>query len=135
MKRLNCAEVRFVLIGAVIIGLLSATSVSPAEDDTWTYRTDLPTARVFAGECVVDGKIYVIGGAPSASSTTEPLSRSLQRDKTFKILKGLAAKTSCQPFSLRSPSMKSSKSNSKIAVATNFFLRHPCHTVSANVTH
>jgi hypothetical protein len=91
MKRLNCAEVKFVLIGAVIIGLLSATSVSPAEDDTWTYRTDMPTARVFAGECVVDGKIYVIGGAPSASSTTEPLSRSLQRDKTFKILKGLAA--------------------------------------------
>ena len=74
----------------LLVLILGIASVSSAEEGTWTRKADIPTARVFAGGCVVDGKIYVICGAPSASSTTEPLSRSLQRDKTFKILKGLA---------------------------------------------
>jgi N-acetylneuraminic acid mutarotase len=44
--------------------------MSLAAEDTWTRKADMPTARVFAGGCVIDGKIYVIGGAPSASSVT-----------------------------------------------------------------
>jgi len=30
----------------------------------WTQKADMPTARYIAGSAVVDGKIYVIGGAP-----------------------------------------------------------------------
>jgi N-acetylneuraminic acid mutarotase len=54
-----------------LILTLGLVSLSLAIEDTWTYKTDMPTARVFAGGCVVDGRIYVIGGAPSASSTTQ----------------------------------------------------------------
>ncbi|MFC1604441.1 kelch repeat-containing protein [Planctomycetota bacterium] len=49
---------------------LGLASTSPAAEDTWTYKTNMPTARVFVGGCVLDGKIYVISGAPSASSVT-----------------------------------------------------------------
>ncbi len=31
--------------------------------NAWTQKGDMPTARSFAGSAVVDGKIYVIGGA------------------------------------------------------------------------
>ncbi len=31
---------------------------------TWTQKADIPTARYIPGSAVVDGKIYVIGGAP-----------------------------------------------------------------------
>jgi N-acetylneuraminic acid mutarotase len=31
---------------------------------TWTQKADMPTARYMAGSTVVDGKIYVVGGAP-----------------------------------------------------------------------
>ncbi len=35
----------------------------------WTQRADIPTARCFASSCELDGKIYVIGGTESTSST------------------------------------------------------------------
>ena len=57
-------------ISLVLVLVLWLTSVSLTAEDTWTYKTDMPTARVFAGGCVLDGKIYVISGAPSASSVT-----------------------------------------------------------------
>jgi len=34
-----------------------------AEGGTWTQKADMPTGRIIAGSAVVDGKIYVIGGA------------------------------------------------------------------------
>ena len=36
----------------------------------WTQRTDMPTARSFAASCELYGKIYVIGGGTSISSST-----------------------------------------------------------------
>ena len=36
--------------------------------ETWTTKTSMPTARSYSGVGVVDGKIYVIGGANSSSS-------------------------------------------------------------------
>ena len=50
---------------------ISIASVSLSAEDTWTYKANMPTARVFVGGCVLDGKIYVISGAPSASSITQ----------------------------------------------------------------
>ena len=38
--------------------------VQQAEAGTWTQKADMPTARYLSGSAVVDGKIYVIGGAP-----------------------------------------------------------------------
>ena len=69
MKWLNCAKIRLVLI-AFVSGFLGLTSVSLAAEDTWTYKADMPTVRSFFGGGVVDGKIYVIGGAPSNFSVT-----------------------------------------------------------------
>jgi N-acetylneuraminic acid mutarotase len=54
----------------VFIGLLGTASISLAQGDAWTFKADMPTARVFAGGCVIDGKIYVISGAPSTLSVT-----------------------------------------------------------------
>jgi len=41
-----------------------------AAEDTWTYKADIPTVRDFVSGCVLDGKIYVIGGFPSHYSVT-----------------------------------------------------------------
>ena len=60
-------------ISLFMVLVLGLFSVSPAVEDTWTYKTNMPTARVFVSGCVLDGKIYVIGGAPSASSVTSAI--------------------------------------------------------------
>jgi N-acetylneuraminic acid mutarotase len=52
----------FVLI---LASLLSRASVSLAVEDTWTMKTDMPTARYDFSTSVVNGKIYAIGGGTS----------------------------------------------------------------------
>jgi len=54
----------------VLVLALGLASVGLAAEDTWTYKADMPTARTWVGGCVIDGKIYVIGGATSQSSVT-----------------------------------------------------------------
>jgi predicted secreted protein/N-acetylneuraminic acid mutarotase len=57
--------------GALVLFLaLGLAAVCPAAEDTWTFKADMHTARTFVSGCVVDGKIYVIGGAPNSSSVT-----------------------------------------------------------------
>jgi N-acetylneuraminic acid mutarotase len=57
-------------ISIVLVLALGLATMSLAVEDTWTYKTNMPTARVFTGGCVIDGKIYVISGATSSSSVT-----------------------------------------------------------------
>jgi N-acetylneuraminic acid mutarotase len=57
-------------ISLVLVLILGLASMGLAAEDTWTYKADMPTARTWAGGCVLDGKIYVIGGATSVSSVT-----------------------------------------------------------------
>jgi len=57
-------------ISLVLILVLGLAFVGLAAEDTWTYKADIPTARTWVGGCVLDGKIYVIGGATSVSSVT-----------------------------------------------------------------
>ena len=57
-------------ISLVLVLTLYLASVSLAAEDTWTYKADMPTARTWVGGCVLDGRIYVIGGARSVSSVT-----------------------------------------------------------------
>jgi len=66
MKR----EFVFLLTSLMLIGLLGTASMSLGDDDTWTQKDHMPTARYIAGSAVVDGKIYVIGGAPVQFGTT-----------------------------------------------------------------
>jgi N-acetylneuraminic acid mutarotase len=48
----------------VVISGIQQVSADEMETGTWTQKADMPTARYIAGSAVVDGKIYVIGGAP-----------------------------------------------------------------------
>jgi len=54
-----CSEMLVILVWAFNI-----TSVSVAAEGIWTRRADMPTPRMSLGTCVLDGKIYAIGGAP-----------------------------------------------------------------------
>ena len=65
MKWHDCSK-----FSLVLTGVLSFALVAPATEDTWTYKADIPTTRTWVGGCVLDGKIYVIGGARSDSSAT-----------------------------------------------------------------
>jgi N-acetylneuraminic acid mutarotase/predicted secreted protein len=58
-----------IILLTLVLGFVLA-SVSMALEDTWTYKADIPTPRGFTSGCVVDGKIYVIGGFPSHYSVT-----------------------------------------------------------------
>jgi N-acetylneuraminic acid mutarotase len=55
---------------SAIFGMLCMTSISFAQDNIWTSKTDMPTAKFGHATCVVNGKIYVIGGVEDAESTT-----------------------------------------------------------------
>ena len=44
-----------------------------AESGTWTYKAPMPTARTFLGTCVLDGKIYTMGGATSQNTFSSVL--------------------------------------------------------------
>ncbi|MFC1568942.1 kelch repeat-containing protein [bacterium] len=55
-----------------LIILFSATTVfSLAQSNKWTYKTSMPTGRTLLSASVLDGKIYVIGGAPNYSATAK----------------------------------------------------------------
>ncbi|MFC1604525.1 kelch repeat-containing protein [Planctomycetota bacterium] len=57
-------------VSIVLVIVLGSVHINLAAEDTWMYKADMPTARVFIGGSVVNGKIYIIGGAPSGSSIT-----------------------------------------------------------------
>jgi hypothetical protein len=65
MKRLH--------ISLLIFMLLALPSMSIAQEDTWTRKADMPTARWVLPTSVVNGKIYAIGGSPSDLSLSTPI--------------------------------------------------------------
>ena len=46
----------------ILVLVFSITSISLAAEDIWIKKADMPTARILLGTCVLDGKIYAIGG-------------------------------------------------------------------------
>jgi N-acetylneuraminic acid mutarotase len=54
-----------VCIMLIVIGGVQQVAAVEIEAGTWTQKADMPTGRNIAGSAVVDGKIYVIGGAPA----------------------------------------------------------------------
>ena len=49
---------------------LKTTYVYNPQTDTWTRKSDMPTQRTVAQACLVNGKIYVIGGATAVSQSS-----------------------------------------------------------------
>lgn len=64
-KNKNKRNSIWVLSGLVLISLLYRASLGLAAEDTWTKKTDMPTARYDFSTSVVNGKIYAIGGGTS----------------------------------------------------------------------
>jgi N-acetylneuraminic acid mutarotase len=54
--------------------LLGMTSISLAQGNTWTTKANMPTPRANPGTCVVNGKIYAIGGETAGGGCTSPVS-------------------------------------------------------------
>ena len=52
-----------VFVVLIFCRLLGMASMSLTEEDTWTWRADMPTERGFLSTCAVNGKIYAVGGA------------------------------------------------------------------------
>ena len=61
-KPMNSALI-YVLISAGLMGILSSTM---AQNNPWTQKADMPTARLGLATSEVDGKIYAIGGYRAA---------------------------------------------------------------------
>jgi hypothetical protein len=59
-----------IFISLIVAGQLCITSIGFAQSEVWTTKKAMPTARTFLGACVIDGKIYAIGGATSTSTST-----------------------------------------------------------------
>jgi N-acetylneuraminic acid mutarotase len=46
----------------ILVLVLGPAVICPAAEDTWTRKADMPMARNVLSTCVVDGKLYAIGG-------------------------------------------------------------------------
>ena len=83
----------------VIFGLMSMASISLAQVDTWIAKTRMPTARTLSGGCVIDGRIYVVGGAVNETNLTsavemyDPTNDTWTKKDTLPI--GLCIHASC----------------------------------------
>lgn len=55
-------KIRWVLGVLVICALFIINVVNLSAEKTWTQKADMPTARFNFGTCVVDGKVFAIGG-------------------------------------------------------------------------
>jgi len=54
----------------IVIGVVQQVTAVEMEAGTWTQKADMPTVRFIPGSAMVDGKIYVIGGAPVSHGAT-----------------------------------------------------------------
>src|SRR5262245_10081992 len=57
----------------IILAVALCPSMGLAQSDTWNNKTDMPTARQSLTTCVVNGKIYAIGGVNHPGVDTEVL--------------------------------------------------------------
>jgi N-acetylneuraminic acid mutarotase len=56
-------------VAGLLLGILILAGAAPAAEDTWTRKADMPTATNVLSTCVVDGKLYAIGGALGATTS------------------------------------------------------------------
>ena len=65
MKLSYGCKIKIVLIGAIVSGFWGVTSICSSVEYIWMNKADMPTPRWFHSSAVVNGKIYVFGGATS----------------------------------------------------------------------
>ena len=68
MKLINCTKISnfvWILTALALCGILNTAPMALAAGETWTTRADMPTPRWGLSTCVVNGKIYAIGGGQS----------------------------------------------------------------------
>ena len=58
----------WILAGLILSVLLGISSASLGAGNTWTQKTDMPTARSCLSTSVANGKIYAIGGRSASSA-------------------------------------------------------------------
>ena len=63
-------DTRSIFKVVALAGLIGITSLSMVAKGGWTRKADMPTARTGLSACVVDGKIYAIGGGPANQVVT-----------------------------------------------------------------
>lgn len=79
------------VVAAVLAGM---ASMSPVAEGGWTQKADMPTARSGLCACVVEGKIYAIGGGPSTRVVTttveqyDPATDTWSRKADMRISRG-----------------------------------------------
>ncbi|MFO7671771.1 MAG: kelch repeat-containing protein [Bacteroidales bacterium] len=67
----NFTFLKQLCIKVVLMAVLSGIPLfSQAQEDTWTTKASMPNARGYLSTCVVDGKIYAIGGGFNASEAS-----------------------------------------------------------------
>jgi len=59
------------MLQVVTVVLTVMASMSPVAECGWTQRADMPTARSGLSTCVVDGKIYAIGGGAPVTTVEQ----------------------------------------------------------------
>jgi len=59
----------FLLKVSVILGLFLMFSISLAQNGVWNSKANIPTARSWASSCLLNSKIYVIGGTTGTHYT------------------------------------------------------------------
>ena len=59
-----------IVLNLTLAGLFGWAGTTLTAQDSWTYKTTMPTARGFVSGCALEGKIYVIGGFPTHFSVT-----------------------------------------------------------------
>jgi N-acetylneuraminic acid mutarotase len=69
-----------IALGVVLAtaGLLALASICLAQDSPWTAKADMPTPRSHLSTCVVNGKIYAIGGNPNRGGCGSPASQKVE---------------------------------------------------------
>ena len=55
-------KIRWNLKILIMSALLVISASNLFAEETWAQRADMPTARYSFGTCVVDGKVFAIGG-------------------------------------------------------------------------
>jgi N-acetylneuraminic acid mutarotase len=75
----------------VVVGLLNMTSISLAQGDAWTYKAGMHSVRAFFGGGIVDGKIYIIGGAPNNNSVISAVEMYDPATNTWSPMAGMPA--------------------------------------------
>jgi N-acetylneuraminic acid mutarotase len=76
-----------------LLAMLAAAQLAAQipDDWVWTLKDSMPTGRAFPGTCVIQGEIYVIGGATTFYGTTSALEKYNPATDEWTVLENMPA--------------------------------------------